>query len=162
MPSEFIVSIRKRLKFILIINTVSLSLTDVQLYTDDKQFSWYNVNIFGFQLLSDLESDHLFTFNSATIFHQYCTTFTFPPLRNITKNLFTMQRMVIPLSFTFKSPALNKYASVSSLSKPWKFLILQFLVKCYKLESIFKILSKSHMLDIFSTSSMHYKFSYKL
>ena len=57
--------------------------------------------------------------------------------------------MVIPFSFKFKSPALHKYASASSLSKSCKFLILQFLVKCWKLHSVFKILSKSHMLDIF-------------
>ena len=57
--------------------------------------------------------------------------------------------MVIPFSFTFKSPTLHKYASASSLSKSSKFLILQFLVKCCKLHSVFKILSKSHMLDIF-------------
>ena len=70
--------------------------------------------------------------------------------------------MVIPFSFTFKSPALDKYVSVSSLSKSSKFLILQFLVKCCKLHSVFKILSKSHMLDIFLISSVYYKCSYKL
>ena len=58
--------------------------------------------------------------------------------------------MVFPFSFTFKSPALHKYVSVSSLLKLSKFLILQFLVKCCKLHSVFKILSKSHMLDILS------------
>ena len=30
-------------------------------------------------MLSNLESDHLFTFNFATTY-QYCTTFTFPPI----------------------------------------------------------------------------------
>ena len=54
-----------------------------------------------------------------------------------------------PFSFTFKSPALHQYASVSSLSKSSRFLILRFLMKCSKLHSVFKILSKSHMLDIF-------------
>ena len=53
--------------------------------------------------------------------------------------------MVIPFSFTCKSPALHKYVSASSLSKSSKFLILQFLVKCCKLHSVFKILSKSNM-----------------
>ena len=57
--------------------------------------------------------------------------------------------MVIPFSFTFKSPALHKYTSASSASKSSKFLILQFLVKCCKLQSIFKFLSKSYMLDDF-------------
>ena len=65
--------------------------------------------------------------------------------------------MVIPFSFTFKSPALHKHASASSLSKSPKFLILQFLVKCCKLHPVFKILSKSHMLDIFLISSVYYK-----
>ena len=51
--------------------------------------------------------------------------------------------MDVPLSFTIKSPALHKYVSASFLSKSSKFLILQFLVKCYKLHSVFKILSKS-------------------
>ena len=70
--------------------------------------------------------------------------------------------MVIPFSFAFESPALYKYASVSSLSKSSKFLILQLLVKCSKLHSVFKILSKSYMLDIFLISSVYYKCSYKL
>ena len=70
--------------------------------------------------------------------------------------------MDIPLSFTIKVTALHKYASASSLSKSSKFLILQFLVKCCKLHSVFKILSKSHVLDIFLISSVHYKLSYKL
>ena len=70
--------------------------------------------------------------------------------------------MDIPLSFTIKGTALHKYASASSLSKSSKFLILQFLVKCCKLHSVFKILSKSHVLDIFLISSVHYKLSYKL
>ena len=65
--------------------------------------------------------------------------------------------MVIPFSFTFKSPALHKYASASSLSKSSKFLILRFLVKCCKLHSVFKILSKSQMLEIFLISSVSYK-----
>ena len=46
--------------------------------------------IFWLYLLRHLESDHLFTFNFATIFHQYFTIFTFPPLKNITKHLFIM------------------------------------------------------------------------
>ena len=50
--------------------------------------------------------------------------------------------MLIPFSFTFKSPALHKHASASSLSKSSKVLILQFLVKCCKVHSVFKILSK--------------------
>ena len=66
--------------------------------------------------------------------------------------------MAISFSFTFKSPALHKYASASSLSKSSKFLILQFLVKCLKLHSVFKILSKSHMLDIFLIQSVYHKF----
>ena len=70
--------------------------------------------------------------------------------------------MVIPFSFTFKSPALHEYTSVSSLSKSSKLLILQFLVKFCKLHSVFQILSKSHMLDIFLISSVYYKDSYKL
>ena len=53
--------------------------------------------------------------------------------------------MVIPLFFTFKSPALHKYAPASSLSKSFKFLILQFLLICCKLNSVFKILSKLHI-----------------
>ena len=105
---------------------------------------------FGFQLLSHLESDHQFTFNFATTFHPYSTTFTFPPLKNITKHLFIIQHMVVPFSFTFKNHALHKYASASSLSKPSKFLILQFLVKCCKLHSVFKILTKSHMQTFFN------------
>ena len=68
--------------------------------------------------------------------------------------------MVIPFSFTFRNLALNKYAS--SLSKSFKFLILQFLVKCCKLHSVLKIVSKSHMLDIFLISCVYYKFSSKL
>ena len=101
-------------------------------------------------------------FNFATIFNQYCTTFTFPPLKKITKHRFIIQHMVIPFSFKFTNPALHKYTSSSSLSKSSKFLILQFLVKCCKLHSVFKILSKSHMLDIFLILSVYYKFSYKL
>ena len=91
----------------------------------------------------------------SSIFHRCSTTFTFPLLKNITKHLLIMQHMVIPFSFTFKSPALYKYASASSKSS--KFLILQFLVKCCKLHSVFKILSKSYMLDIFLISSVYYK-----
>ena len=45
--------------------------------------------------------------------------------------------------FTFNSPALHKYVSTSSPSKSSKFLIPLFLVKCSKLHSVFKILSKS-------------------
>ena len=49
-----------------------------------KQLSWYNINIVaGFQLLSHLESDHLFTFNFATKFHQYFTTLTSYPLQKL-------------------------------------------------------------------------------
>ena len=70
--------------------------------------------------------------------------------------------MVIHFSFTFKSAALHKYAFASSHLKSSKFFILQFLVKCCKLYSVFKILSKSHMLDIFLISSVYYKYSYKL
>ena len=70
--------------------------------------------------------------------------------------------MIIPFSFTFKCPALLKYVSALSLSKKSKCLILQFLVKCCKLYSVFKILSKSHMLEIFLISSAYYKCSYKL
>ena len=90
------------------------------------------------------------------------TTFTFPSLKSVTKHLLIMQYMVIPFSFTFKSPALHKYTSASSLSKSSKFLIQQFLVKCCKLHSVFKILYKSHKLDVFSISSAYYKCSYKL
>ena len=70
--------------------------------------------------------------------------------------------MVISFPFTFKSPAFRNYVSASSLSKPSKFLILQFLEKCYKFHSAFKILSKSHVLDTFLISSVYYKCSYKL
>ena len=74
--------------------------------------------------------------------------------------------MVIPLSFTFKSLILHKYASASSLSKSSKLLILQFLVKCCKLHSAFKFLSKSHMLDIFlisvCTTSFHMNYDFIL
>ena len=70
--------------------------------------------------------------------------------------------MVIPFSFTFTSPALHKYASASSLSKSSKFLILKFLMKCCKLDSVFKILSKSHVLKKILILSKYYKFSYKL
>ena len=94
------------------------------------------------------------------MFHQYSTAFTFPPLKNISKHLFIIWDIVILCSFTFKSPTLHKYASASSLSKSSKFLILQFLVKCCKLHSVFKILS--HMLHIFLVSSVCYKCSYKL
>ena len=48
--------------------------------------------------------------------------------------------------------------SASSLSKSSKFLILQFLVKCCKLHSVFKIPSKSHPrkhLLVLKTSSRH-------
>ena len=70
--------------------------------------------------------------------------------------------MVILFSFTFKIPALQKSTSASSLSKSSKFLILQFVVKCCKLHSVCKILSKSHMLDIFLIWSVYYTYSYKL
>ena len=65
--------------------------------------------------------------------------------------------MVIPFPFTFKSPSFHKYLSASCLSKSFKTLILQFLVKCCKLHSVFKILSKSQMLEIFLISSVSYK-----
>ena len=65
--------------------------------------------------------------------------------------------MVFPSSFTFKSPGLHKYLSASSLSKSSKFFILQFLVKCCKLQPVFKIPPKSHMLEIFLISSVCYK-----
>ena len=70
--------------------------------------------------------------------------------------------MVIPFSLTCKTHVLRKYASASSLPQSSKFLILQFLVKCCKLHSVSKILSKSHMLDILLISSVYYKCSYKL
>ena len=70
--------------------------------------------------------------------------------------------MIIPFSFIFKSPTVHKYASTSSFAKSSKFFILKFLVKCFKLHSVFKIQSKSHMLDIFLISSVYYKCSYKL
>ena len=127
-----------------------------------KQLSWYITNIFGFQLLIHLGNDHLFTFNFTMMFDQYCTIFTFSPLKNITKHLFIMQHMVILLSFTFKGPAFHKYAFVSSLSNSSEFLIPQFLVKCYKLHSVFKIPSKPHMLDNVLILSVYYKCSYKL
>ena len=127
-----------------------------------KQLSWQNINIFDFQLLSPLKSDGLFLFNIATMFYQDSTKFTLPPLKNVINHLLIMQYMVIPFFFTCKSPALHKYASSSSLSKSSKFLILQFLVTCCKLHSAFKILKKSHMLDIFLISSVYYKCSYKL
>ena len=46
--------------------------------------------------------------------------------------------MTILFSFTFKSPALQKSASASSISKSSKFLILHFLVECCKLHSVFQ------------------------
>ena len=49
--------------------------------------------------------------------------------------------------------------STSSLSKSFKFLILQFLVEFRKMHSAFKIPSKSHMLDIVLISSVYYKCS---
>ena len=70
--------------------------------------------------------------------------------------------MVISFSFTCKNPALLKYVFASSLSRSPKFFILQFLMKCCKLYSVFKILSKSHFLVIFLYSSVYYKFSCKL
>ena len=66
--------------------------------------------------------------------------------------------MVIPFSFTFKSPALHKYVPASSLSKSSKFLILQFLVKCCKLHSVFKIPLKSHMC----TTNVHINYDFIL
>ena len=54
------------------------------------------------------------------------------------------------------------YASASSLSKSSKFFILKFLVKSCKLHSLFKIPSKSHMLDLALISSVYYKCSDKL
>ena len=56
--------------------------------------------------------------------------------------------------------------SASSLSKSSKFLILQFLAKCCKLHSVFKILSKSYMLDIFEcqvcTTNVHISYDFIL
>ena len=70
--------------------------------------------------------------------------------------------MVIPFYFTFKfySPQVYspqvciylisfKVIKVIHLIRSSKFLILQFLRKCCKLHSVFKILSKSHMSEIF-------------
>ena len=54
------------------------------------------------------------------------------------------------------------HASVSALVKSSKVLILKFLVKCFRLHSVVKIPSKSHMLDIVLNSSVYYKCSYKL
>ena len=53
--------------------------------------------------------------------------------------------MVIPFSFTFKSPSLHKYASSSSLSKSSKFWILHFLMKWCKLHLVVKLLSKPYV-----------------
>ena len=74
--SDFIVSIYNRLKFILIINTVSLSLTKIYLYTDDKIVALVQHQYFWFLVVEPFgeESDHLFTFNFAMMFHQSSTT----------------------------------------------------------------------------------------
>ena len=157
--SESIVCICNRFKLILIINTVSLSRTKIQLYTDNNGCLGTALIFFGFQQLSYLESDHLFNFNFATMFRQYCSTLTFSsPKRYQT----LVHNVAYHLSFTFKSPALQNYTSASSLSNSPKALILQFLVKCGKLHSVFKVLSKSHMFDTFLISRLCYKFSYKL
>ena len=71
----------------------------------------------------------------------------------------TAQHLLPPSQKHYQTPVHNV---ASSLLKSSKFLILQFLVKCCKLHSVFKILSKSHMLDIFLISSVYYKCSYKL
>ena len=110
----------------------------------------------GFQLLCHLESNYWFIFNFATMFHQYSTTSIFPPLRSKAKHLFIIQHMVISFSFTFKSPALHKYAFASSLSELSEFLILQFLEKCCRLHSVLKIPSKSHMLDFVLISGVYF------
>ena len=68
--------------------------------------------------------------------------------------------MVIPFSFIFKSPALHKYVSASSFSRSSKFLILKFMVICCKLNSVFKILSMSHMLDILCTTNVHINYDF--
>ena len=47
--------------------------------------------------------------------------------------------------------------SASSLSKPSKFLTLQFLVKSCKFHSVFKIPSKSRMLEMFVLQSLYLK-----
>ena len=75
--------------------------------------------------------------------------------------------MVIPFSFTFKNPTLHKCASASSHSKSSKFLILQFLVKCCKLYSVFKILSKVTYVRYFflfqvCTTNVHINYDFVL
>ena len=69
--------------------------------------------------------------------------------------------MVIPFSFTFKSPALR----VCLIS----FKVIQILNSAVSGEmlqvagfSFLKILSKLHMLDIFLISNVYYKCSYQL
>ena len=113
----------------------------------------------GSELLIHLDNEHLFTFNFTMMFHQYCTTFTFSTLKNITKHLFIMQHMVIPFPSHVE---VLLYTSSPSLSKSSKFLILKFFVKCCKLYLVIKIPSKSHMLDFVLISSVFYKCSYKL
>ena len=127
--SESIVSICNRLKFILIINTVSLPLTKIQLYTDNNGCLGTAIIFFGFQQLSYLESDHLFNFNFATMFRQYYSTCTFSSQKHYQT---LVHNVAYHLFFTFKSPALQKYTSASSLSNSHKVLILQFLVECCK------------------------------
>ena len=87
------------------VNPLSVSVTDSNLswsYSEsvaNKNLALYwqqnscpgtTLIFFGFSSLNHLDSDHLFTFNFATMFHQYCTAFTFPPLKNIPKHLFIM------------------------------------------------------------------------
>ena len=105
------------------------------------------------------------------IYYSYITYITHPKLNKVIWSFFSYitylklkftEHMVILFSFIFKSPNLHKYPSALSFSNSSKFLILQFLVKCYKLHSAFKVLLKSHMLDIFLISSVYFKCSYKL
>ena len=74
--------------------------------------------------------------------------------------------MVISFSFRFKIPALHKYMPASSPSKSSRFLIPWFLIKCSKFHSVFKILSKSHMADIFQfqacTRNVHINYDFLL
>ena len=76
-----------------------------------KQLSWYKINIFGFQLLSHLESDHLFTSKLRDDVSSILHNIYFPSSQKHYQkryHLFIMWHMVIPFSFTFKSPVLPK------------------------------------------------------
>ena len=65
--------------------------------------------------------------------------------------------------WSFLSPSYSKVLLSTNTCLPHLFQNhLQFLVKCCKLLSIFKILSKSHIIDIFLISSVFCKCSYKL